>query len=511
MRRSPALLLAAALSSLAGLTGLAGCSIGGGERVGGAPAPHAHELTMLNVFGSGEVTQFTDEVSRLSKGELEIRLVPVASDRTDYEVDVVRRLQDGEADLAVVGTRAGNDFGAPGLAALNAPFLLDSYPLQARVLSGPLVDTIFEGVRPAGLVGIGILPGPIRHPLGLTHALATPEDFRGLTLGTQQSDVADATLRALGATPRRMQLDMSTSSALDGLDGIEYQVTAIESGRLDADGSHLMTNVDLWPRSLVLLAEDGAYDGLSDDERDVLRAAATNAVPKKAEAERGFEAEAAANLCRKGHTAFDAASPEQLRALLRAVQPVYDDLARDPATREVVEAVEDIKAELGEPATEVAACTPAFGATSTGEPTIIDGTWTMDTDRSAAIPEYFDENWGHWVFVFDRGKFAITQENDTSCTWGYGTNALNGSRMALTFLDGGGIAPNAATNRPGEYFVFDLSAYRDTLTLTAVDGEISPLNFRAEPWRRLSTAPSLKHFSSRCPPPRDALSSSGPR
>ena len=89
----------------------------------------------------------------------------------------------------------------------------------------------------------------------------------------------------------------------------------------------------------------------------------------------------------------------------------------------------------------------------------------MDTDRSAAIRKDFDENWGHWVFVFDRGRFAITQENETSCTWGYGTYAVNGARMSWTFEDGGGIAPNNAMNRPGEYFVFDFSAYRDTLTL----------------------------------------------
>ena len=62
-----------------------------------------------------------------------------------------------------------------------------------------------------------------------------------------------------------------------------------------------------------------------------------------------------------------------------------------------------------------------------GRATDVDGVWTMDTDRSAAVPEYFDENWGHWVFVFDHGRFAITQENETSCTWGYGTYAVNGS------------------------------------------------------------------------------------
>jgi hypothetical protein len=36
-------------------------------------------------------------------------------------------------------------------------------------------------------------------------------------------------------------------------------------------------------------------------------------------------------------------------------------------------------------------------------------------------------------------------------------------------------------NKPGERFVFGWSKFRDTLTLTAVPGENSPLNFNAEP------------------------------
>jgi hypothetical protein len=58
---------------------------------------------------------------------------------------------------------------------------------------------------------------------------------------------------------------------------------------------------------------------------------------------------------------------------------------------------------------------------------------------------------------------------------------------------------------PGEYFVFDFSAYRDTLVVTPVEGEVSPLNFRAEPWRRLSDTPTTEHLSTRCPPPPTAL------
>jgi hypothetical protein len=138
--------------------------------------------------------------------------------------------------------------------------------------------------------------------------------------------------------------------------------------------------------------------------------------------------------------------------------------------------------------------------------TPLDGTWRMDTGRGAAAPEYLDENWGHWifVFVFDRGRFAITQENATSCTWGYGTYTVDGDRTTWRFADGGGQAPNGAENKPGEQFSYRLSVYRDTVTLAPVSDAISPANFNPEPWRRIG-APSRDRLSRRCPPPEAAL------
>ena len=128
----------------------------------------------------------------------------------------------------------------------------------------------------------------------------------------------------------------------------------------------------------------------------------------------------------------------------------------------------------------------------------------MDTGRSASAPEYLDENWGHWILVFDRGRFAITQENKTSCTWGYGTFSVDGDETTWLFTDGGGEAPNGAMNKPGEQFSYRLSIFRDTATLGPVKGAISPTNFDAKPWRRLG-APARAKFSRRCPPPAQAL------
>jgi TRAP-type C4-dicarboxylate transport system substrate-binding protein len=495
-----ALLATVVLTAAASITGCLGDE---SDRVGGERQTETRVLTMLDPFSSGqEVAVFSNEVARLSHGALRIRVVHGRDEGPDYEASTIREMRRGRADLAFAASRAWDEFGADSLRALHAPFLIDSYELQERVLESELVGPLLEELQPLGLVGIGILPGPIRRPLGAAHRLAAPRDFRGLTIGTQQSRVADATVRALGARSRRLP---AAVPGLAGLDGVERQVGSIESDRLDVEGSHLMANVNLWPRPLVVYANERSYGELTSDQRRILSMAAANALSTKIAGDRGYDAETTGNICRKGRATFDSATPSELGELQRAVEPVYRELERDPGTRAAIEAIERLKKELGEPPTELPTCEHAAAEPTTPAATEVDGVWKMDTDPRAAGAENFPENWGHWIYVFDRGRFAITQENQDACTWGYGKFGVDGNRMSWTFTDGGGIAPSGAANRPGEFFVFDFSAYRDTLTVTPVKGEISPRNFRDKPWRRLSDTPSRRYFSKRCPPPPAAL------
>jgi TRAP-type C4-dicarboxylate transport system substrate-binding protein len=496
-----ALLLATALAATAALPG--GCSFGGSDRVGGEQAATPRVLTLLNPFTSQEeLTDFVTEVARLSDGELKIRLVRAGyAQRPDFEAATINDMRQGRADLAMAGTRAWDEFGARSLRALNAPLLIDSYPLEERVLGSDLVAPMLGELRGLGLAGIGILPGPMRRPLGFGHRLAGPDDYRNMTVGVQQSRLAAAVLRELGARPRRLRADRPSR---EGLDGVEYRVGGIEADRFDVAGSHLTANVELWPRSMVLFANAKSYRALTAGQRRILRTAAANVVPKLNTAARNSELESSGNICRRGKAAFDAATPGELRELRRALKPVFHDLERDPGTRAAIEGIKRMKARLAEPPAELPRCDRAPERTAVGA-TALDGVWEADTDRSAAGAEGLAENWGHWIYAFDRGRFAITQENRESCTWGYGRFTVDGNRMSWTFTDGGGIAPNEAQNKPGEFFVFGFSAYRDTLTVTPVKGKVSPRGFRDKPWRRLSESPTNRFFSKRCPPPADAL------
>jgi hypothetical protein len=88
---------------------------------------------------------------------------------------------------------------------------------------------------------------------------------------------------------------------------------------------------------------------------------------------------------------------------------------------------------------------------------------------------------------------------------GYGTFTIKGNRIEWLFINGGGIAPDNANNKPGEFFTFGWSLYRGVLTLSPVPGAVSPSNFRVKPWAQISTAPTARFLTKRCLPPAGAL------
>src|SRR3954454_5114632 len=266
----------------------AGCASSASERVGEQAKGPPHVLRMLKPIDNGEeLGYFQREVDRLSKGKLRIRLEPSGySKQTDFEAATIRDMQHGRADLAFAGTRAWDEFGARRMSAMMAPLLVDSYPLEHEIAKGQIGRQMLAELRPLGLVGIGILPGGMRHPFALSKRLGGPSDYRGLTIGTQQSRVADATMRALGAHPVRVPSD---TLSLKGVDGLEQRVFVLYGDRLAVPGSHITANVNLWPRALVMFARADVYKRLTASERDALQQAATHAVPKAAPAARASD------------------------------------------------------------------------------------------------------------------------------------------------------------------------------------------------------------------------------
>lgn len=484
--------------------GTAGCGGSHADKVGGSRGAKALVLTLASGNGSdGDVQQFARAVERLSNGALRIHVENAwRNGEPAYEMGLIRDVQAGKVDLGWAGTRVWDGVGVHSFDALHAPLLIDGYALERSVLDGPLPAAMLAGLRPLGLQGIGIVPGPMRRLAG-AKPLRRPGDLAGLSVGIQDSRVADATLTALGA--RAVPIPANTH--VRGLDAVEQQLGTIVSGRFDAEHPYVTANVALWPRPVVLFAGRRAVQRLSGVQLRLLRRAARAAIPAQLAQMRAGDQDAQRALCAGGVTFVDA-SRRDLVALRRAVAPVYAVLDRDASTAKALRAIEELKRRSGARATVVPACAnrdaPAQGAS------MVDGLYTMTLTKAemAQVVELESdqvaENWGNFRFALTHGDIAYTQENAEACTWFYGRYTVKGDKLDVEWVPlGGGIAPNGAIGMPHNV-LFRWTRYHDLVKLSSDDPGGTEMLY-ANAWRRIGSDPTRADLSHRCPPPRKAL------
>ena len=103
--------------------------------------------------------------------------------------------------------------------------------------------------------------------LGVEKSYLAVSDFAGTRIGINQSKVAAATMRALGATP----VAQTIPAKLTGLDGLETYLEAIAGNGFGQSSRSATVNIAWWPRPVVIFANPRALRPLSSTQRRALR------------------------------------------------------------------------------------------------------------------------------------------------------------------------------------------------------------------------------------------------
>ena len=443
--RAHVLLAAAALAVLAAGCGGSGDKAGGRAETVATPVGRPVTLTLVTPDGLWDST-FADAVARLSGGTMRIEIQVEGGRVIDSERRTVEHLRAGRAELASVGARVWDTMGVTSLRALVAPFLVDSFSRQRRALESPLAARMLDGLDPARVVGIALLPGPLRRPLAVSRPLRAPADFEGRTIGIRPGGVARDTFRALGASAKGY-----LCCSLSALDGAELDLNTIAEAGYDTRGSRLTANAVLWPRAVTIVMNRDAFQRLPLAQRDVLRRAGREAVApdlaKLAVAERfGLEA-----VCGRGNVSLVDASPTQIAALHQAVRPVYAELERDAETREAIAAIRRL--EDGSDNTQL-----RCPATRKASP---EGVWEANVSRAEMRANGASE--AEAVAYPGRATLELRNGRWTFRTAGAtvtGTYEVAGDTVRLTMK-----TCTANPCSPGAFTEYFWSVYRDTLTL----------------------------------------------
>jgi len=343
MLRKASTLLALILVS-AVVSGCAGAPPGdkaGGA--GGGPVVLRMASTAGDLDNIPPVAQFVQRADVLSGGTLQIKVINQWGDwAPDAEAQAVRAVGAGTVDLGWAGSRVFDTIGVPGLRALSAPMLIDSYPLENAVLHGAMPGRMLAGLASVHVTGLGMLGEGLRLPISTQRPLLTPADWRGVSFGTYRSQVQEQAIRAVGATPvvafgPVRNHDLGTGQ----IQGFELDLRRYVEMGLVSEAQHVAANVALWPQFDVLFANPGRLASLTAQQRAWLQQAANEATTDSV----GLTSDNVTYIgqaCAKG-ARFVNATPADLAALRRALSVVYQHLQADPQTRAFIQQIQRLK------------------------------------------------------------------------------------------------------------------------------------------------------------------------
>ena len=232
--------------------------------------------------------------------------------------------------MAFVGART-----FPRFDALLAPFLVDNYDLQQAVFDESIPQAMLADLGVEGVVGIAAMPGPFRKIMGVDRTIDQAGDLAGTLVNTDDTELAEATFAALGATA-------VPGGAIDDVNAFALQLQAIPGNGYQDEAIAVTANLNMWPRPLVIVMNADAYDTLTPAQQTVLSEAGAAATDTATASSKAEDEEALQWICPSPMQIIQMPDAE-LEALGSLVEPVYADLRQDPVIAAELDAIENLK------------------------------------------------------------------------------------------------------------------------------------------------------------------------
>jgi TRAP-type C4-dicarboxylate transport system substrate-binding protein len=303
--------------------------------------------------GGAQILEFARQVKQRSGGQVRIEPVWQAAGEgaDDWDQAVARQIVRGELDMGMIPARAWDTEGVTSLRALHAPFLVTTDSLVAGIVKSELAPEMLAGLEKTGVTGLALLPEGMRHVFAFRHPPLALADYRGMLIRSPLSKTTYAAFQALGAKPDDFGGQDVEESIKNGKIGGAETSFALAGYLPDATA---VGNVTFFPKVNSLVINSKVLKGLTEDQRAVLHDAAQHTVDWAITAT-GSDADAAKEYCAKGGR-IALASRQDLARLQRAVQPVYQQLEQDAATKAMIARIRSLAGQPGAAQTAVKGC-----------------------------------------------------------------------------------------------------------------------------------------------------------
>ena len=266
------------------------------------------------------LVEFGKIVERESAGAFKVQVFTdgvLGGDRQTLEA-----LQMGNVHCTSVSTGPIAAF-VPAFDVFDLPCLFKDKPSAFKVVDGPIGQELLDKLPAVGLIGMNYWENGFRHVTNNKHAIKTAEDIKGLKIRTLESQLHVDTWKQLGANPTPMSFSqLYTAMEQKVVDGQENPVGNVVTNKMNEVQKYLSLTGHVYNASPFLLSKK-FWDGLTDDEKAMMKKAAKEAQEIQRKLNDKEDTESIALLKTKGME-INELNPGEKDKILKSLQPVYD-------------------------------------------------------------------------------------------------------------------------------------------------------------------------------------------
>ena len=277
--------------------------------------------SMSGAYAAGLVA-LRNHLEELSGGEMTVDIYP--SSALGNESDMLDAVSMGTQDMIVTSTGPIPAFAnaTSNWAVLDLPYLFPTYETAYEVLDGEVGQFLLSEFDGTGVKALGFWENGYRCTTNSKKEIVHPEDLQGMKIRTMENKVHMATYSALGATPTAMAMGEVFSALQQGtIDGQENPFSITYYANKLHEVQPYMTENNLFYSPSVLAISEDVFNGLTEDQQNILLEAAELAKDEQRQIEQRMAVQARKDMEAYGIIISDVDQDEWVEA----TKSVYDD------------------------------------------------------------------------------------------------------------------------------------------------------------------------------------------
>lgn len=271
-------------------------------------------------------TKFVELVNEKTNGKFEITIYTMDQLSGGNQATGIELLQTGSTDIHITDALVWSSI-QPKAILPAMPWLLPTYEDVDKYMNGEGGQALLDAISESGVVALGIGENGYRQVVNNRNPIRTPEDMKGLKMRIPGSNVHVSLLKYLGADPITMSSsEVYTATQQGAIDASENTIDLLLSQRTLEVSDYLT----LWNYSydpIFLTVSEKLWNTLTDEEKQIFKDAAKEAMDVQKEATRAKAAESLTTI-KKDYPNVEIVeklTPEEIAAFKEKVAPVYNE------------------------------------------------------------------------------------------------------------------------------------------------------------------------------------------